>query len=161
MILFNKHLQLIVLSVLLAGCACQKEPDFLPEHLLGYQLTKKLNGPEARAFVDKIHLREVTPENNIIGFYQKENMPLTIYITEYNSTGEAEKNFEMMTRKISPGNSVFINGEYLEIEGRKLYRCFGMGQTHFVFNIDHRLFWISVNTIEAGKFIRDYLKNIS
>ncbi len=158
--ILNKQFYLSALAMLLA-CSCQNQPEFLPENLLGYQLTRKLTGDEAKAFVDKIHLREVTPENNIIGFYQMGNMPLTIYITEYNSTGEAEKNFEQMTGKISPRNSVFINGEYLEIEGRKLYRCFGLGQTHFVFHIDHRLFWVSVNTIQAGKFIRDYLKMIS
>jgi hypothetical protein len=161
MYLFSKRLQLIIISMLLVVCTHQNQPELLPEHLLGYQLTRKLKGPEARAFVDKIHLREVTPENNTIGFYQKEDMPLTIYITEYNSAGEAKKDFERMTRKISPGNSVFINGEYMEIEGRRLYRCFGMGQTHFVFHLDNRLFWISVNTIQAGNFIRDYLKIIS
>jgi hypothetical protein len=161
MYILTKHFHLIVLTMLLATCARQNQPEFLPEHLLTYQLTRKLTGAEAKAFVDKIHLREVTPENNIIGFYQKEKMPLTIYITEYDSPGKAEKDFERMTGKISPGNSVFINGEYLDIEGQKLYRCFGMGQTHFVFNIDQRLFWVSVNTIQAGEFIRDYLKMIS
>jgi hypothetical protein len=97
----NKQFYIFALMLLLI-CACQNHPDFLPEHLSGHQLTRKLNGAEAKAFVDKIHLREVTLEYNIIGFYQKENIPLTIYITEYNSPREAEKDFERMTRKISP-----------------------------------------------------------
>jgi hypothetical protein len=65
-----------------------------------------------------------------------------------------------MTEKISPENSVFIGGEYLDIEGKQVYRCFGMGQTHFVFAHQKELFWISVNTVIGKDVLTAYLDYI-
>ncbi len=51
-----------------------------------------------------------------------------------------------MTNKISPENSIFIYPEFFDYEGNKIYKCFGMGMTHFVFPLNKSLYWISVDT---------------
>lgn len=66
-----------------------------------------------------------------------------------------------MTEKISPENSVFVGGQTIDIDGKQVYRCFGMGQTHFVFAHKKQLIWISVNTVVANEFLSEYLNYLN
>lgn len=54
-------------------------------------------------------------------------------------------------------SSYFVSGQTIDIDGKQVYRCFGMGQTHFVLSHKEQLIWISVNTVVANKFLSDYL----
>ena len=145
---------LALLSVL-AGCARQR--DLLPNEFLGLSLQKKLEGAEAVEFVDRMHLQKVASVKNEIGFYAGEKGKATIYVTHYGDPETAAAEEKKMTAKISPENSVFIMVEHKEIDGKPIYRCFGMGQTHYVFSDREQLFWISVETLMADSFIRAYL----
>lgn len=137
--------------------SCASERDLLPGEILGHTLQRQLSGEEARQHVNQLHLQAVTDTENRIGFYQGEKEPATIYITQYADPPAAEADFVKMTEKISPQNSVFISGEYLEMNGRQVYRCFGMGQTHFVFTHREHLFWVSVSTVVGKQFVTAYL----
>ena len=118
-----------ILVSILAGCSPSK--DYLPETLGEQTLSKRISGDEAREFVDNLHFQKVAAERNEIGIYDGgDRGPTTIYITYYGSSDNAEADYQKMTEKISPENSVFIAGEYMDIEGKQVYRCFGMGQTH-------------------------------
>ncbi|MBU0561549.1 MAG: hypothetical protein KJ799_05135 [Bacteroidetes bacterium] len=145
----------VTLVLLLTGCSSKTE--YLPQELFGLKMVSKLEGSEAKLFVNKLHFQSVTNLENEIGFYEGEKGRLTIFVTYY-PDDEAAKNDELkMTAKISPDNSVFMMGDYLEIEGKSIYRCFGMGQTHFVFADQSALLWISCETIWAKEFISNYL----
>ena len=63
-----------------------------------------------------------------------------------------------MVEKISPENSVFIYGGQVKDNDIVAYRYFGMGQTHFVFRYEKKLFWISVDTMIAKEFLKSYIK---
>lgn len=154
----KKTIHTILIIFVLLGCNDRK--DFLPTNLFEYRLTNRLSGEAAKDFVNQIHFGEVTSTNSEVGFYEDKNIPAIIYVTEYESLSLAKKDFDKMTRKISPENSVFINGEYLNIKDKRIYRCFGMGQTHFVFYHKNYLFWLSVNTIGATYFLKSYLDYI-
>ena len=80
-----------------------------------------------------------------------------IYVTEYVSGEAAVNDFYKMTKKISPGNSIFIGGEYIRLEGREMYRCFGMGQSHYVFADKKTLLWVSAELQVGDVFIKDYV----
>jgi hypothetical protein len=145
----------VILLSALAGCTSQK--DFLPDEFLGLSLHKKLEGAKAVEFVDRMHLQRVASVKNEIGFYVGEKGKATIYVTHYGDPEAAATEEKKMTDKISPENSVFIMGEHKEVDGKPVYRCFGMGQTHYVFSDREQLFWISVETLMADSFLRAYL----
>jgi len=145
---------LTLFFIILISCSKQNP---LPDQIFGLSLRQKLVGKEALEFVNKLHFNNVTYEKNEIGFYEGSKGTAVIYITYYNDEKTANHNFELMTRKISPENSVFIKSSFFEYNGKNIYRTFGMGQTHFVFVSGKNLYWLSVETIWSLKFLKEYL----
>lgn len=156
----KKNIILILIS-LFTFLRCSSEKDFLPDEFFGLTLKQKLTGDEAKKFVDNLHFQEVAPEKNEIGFYDSQAGKAIIYITYYNDELTSYSEYERMINKISPENSVFINPEFVEISGREIYRCFGMGQSHYVFANNKELYWISIDTQIGRKFIEKYLAYIN
>ncbi len=150
---------LILLISLLFSCAGEK--DLIPAEISGLKLEKKLTGDEARAFVDNLHFQAVAPSVNEIGFYEGGETPAMLYITHYSTKDTADYYFLKMAEKISPENSVFIRGEFMDVDGHNIYRCFGMGQTHFVFAKDRYLIWLSVDTIRGKDILSEYLSYLN
>jgi len=136
------------------------EQNPLPDQIFGLTLTQKLVGKEALDFVNKLHFNNVTSERNEIGFYEGSKGTAVIYITYYNDVKTVNQNFELMTEKISPENSVFIRSSFFEYNGKNIYRTFGMGQTHFVFVSGKNLYWLSAETVWSLKFLKEYLTHI-
>ncbi len=151
-----KTIALIIMFMLfIIGCS---EPiNYLPEQLFEYKIEKRLQGDEALKFVNNLHFDNVTNQENEIGFYNDGKKDLIIYITHYKNQDEAKANELKMTEKISPQNSVFFAGKYIEIENEKVYQCYGMGQAHYVFSANGKLFWISVDAVSGQEFIKNYL----
>lgn len=147
--------------IILLLISCSSEKNLLPEEFFGLKLQKKLTGVEAKKFVDELHFQEVAPDNNEIGFYSSPIGSSIIYITYYRDELTALTEYEKMINKISPENSVFINPEIVNISGKDIYRCFGMGQSHYVFAYGKELYWISVDTHFGKKFIEEYLEYIN
>ena len=155
--LFCSSIIFILLAILIHS-RCSREVIYIPSHLMSCHLEKKLTGAEAQEQVDKIHGKEVTPPESEIGFYQGEKGPITLYVSGYPTAELAGKEFLRMLEKISPQNSIFIGGSQFELAGTKIYRCFGMGQTHFVFTHQKKLIWLSVNTIQGKEILLSYLE---
>lgn len=151
----------LVFISLLAFFSCSTEKDLLPEVFFGLKLQKKLTGIEAKRFVDELHFQEVAPDKNEIGFYDSQAGMVIIYITYYNDELTSHSEYRKMITKISPQNSVFINPEFIDIGGKDVYRCFGLGQSHYVFANGKELYWISVDTHQGNKFIEEYLDYIN
>jgi hypothetical protein len=120
-----------------------------------------LSGKEAKEFVNNLHFKSVTDLENEIGFYDEKAGSAIIYITHYNTREAANSDYKKMVKKISPENSVFIKPEYLKLGGMEIYRCFGMGQSHYVFPYNKILFWISVDTHFGKKFVGEYLSYLN
>ncbi len=139
--------------------SCSRKEDLLPGDIDGAKLTKKITGDEARILVDKIHFSPVAAgRENEIGYYDKNGNQSTIYITYYGNSEEAIADFDKMTKKISPGNSVFVAPSFIDFTGLKVYRCFGMGQAHFVFVHNNALIWLSTETVFSKSFLGEYIK---
>lgn len=151
-----------IFSVLIVAflMACSTEVDYLPFNLFDYELERRLEGEEANSFVNKLHFNPVTDHQNQIGFYKSGYKNLTIYITDYPDQISAEKDELKMTNKISHVNSVFVAGKYIKLNNKKIYECFGMGQAHYVFSANSKLFWISVDAVEGKDFVNNYLNTI-
>ncbi|MEW6507793.1 MAG: hypothetical protein AB1432_08625 [Bacteroidota bacterium] len=152
--LINRTLLLIILLFTF----CTRTPELFPEYFYELNLTKKLTGDEAKNFVNRLHFNSVTNEKNEIGFYNGLKGNAVIYVTYYDNDNSALINYDKMTKKISPENSVFTNSSYINILGRNIYKTYGMGQTHFVFTVENKLFWISAGMELPQNFLIEYLK---
>ena len=142
----------------MSGCSTNSE--YLPQEIFNLSLSKKLMGRDAADFLNKLHVQSITDTKTEIGFYKGESGDAIIYLTYYLTSEEAVEFEQQMTDKISAENTPFIMGEYMEIEGKQIYRTFGMGQTHFVFSYNHVLIWLSLGTTWANDFLKEYLENI-
>ncbi len=163
MITRHKNKALILFSIV--GCAfiltsCSSGNNFLPAKIHELTLKEVVSADDARKIVDELHFQPVATASNEIGFYDSRKGRAVIYITVYEDQSQALDAYEKMTQKISPENSVFFSGEYMKISDKDVYRCFGMGQTHYVFYQGKRLFWISADTHIARLFLIEYLQMI-
>lgn len=159
---FNKNPRIIswvfILFLFLNGCSEQKE--YLPESFGDMIRTDLIKGEKAKKIIDELHNKEVTPVKNEIGYYTTVRGKATIYVTHYDDIETANLELIKMTDKISPGNTPFIRGEYLKYDEQNIYRCFGMGQTHFIFAEEKNLYWITVDTHIGNQVLNDYLQII-
>lgn len=153
-------MRLTIIIILCIGLQSCSRIDILPQQILDYQLVKKISGDEANQMINKIHLQPVTDTQNEIGFYKQDNDQAIIYVTFYQSDDQAQTDLVKMVEKISPQNSIFINGGQFDVNKITIYRYFGMGQTHFVFRIGNKLFWFSVETMIAKDFLESYINYI-
>ncbi|NIR49502.1 hypothetical protein GWO43_13465 [candidate division KSB1 bacterium] len=158
---FKRHpVYLFTAFLLILYCSSEKT-ELLPQELSGLKLSRTMNGQEAKNFVNRLHFQEVAASKNEIGFYEEDKKSAIIYISHYETAEQAETEERKMTDKISPQNSVFVGGKYLDVNGKQVYRCFGMGQIHFVFSHKRQLFWISVDTLMGKEFLSAYLGYLS
>jgi len=140
--------------------SCSTKKNYFPEKISNLLLVKTISGKEAYDLINKLHFQPVAQGSSEIGFYENLSGSAVIYITHYKSKKDAKVYFDKMTEKISPENSVFINQEFFDYEGNNIYKCFGMGKTHFVFTYNTELFWIAVDTHIATEFFRKYYSSI-
>jgi hypothetical protein len=151
------HFLLLLLILSISGIDCSMNNDLLPKTFFGMTLVQRITGDEAKQFLDKLHFQPIAPKLNEIGFYEGSPGKAIIYVTHYDNENQAASEANKMTEKISPENSAFFSGQYQTVRGKDVYRCFGMGQTHFVFTNNNQLFWISVDTHIGRKFLEEYL----
>jgi len=148
-------LLLFLLSfILFSNCSRHNEP--LPERVNQLTLVKTISGQEAKDYINKLHFQPVTENENLIGHYENESVSAIVYVTLYKNQEDAKIDFDKMTKKISPENSVFIYPQFFDYKGNNIYKCFGMGMTHFVFAKDKKLYWISVDTHIAKNFFDEF-----
>lgn len=152
---FRYYIAFVVL--LLGTPSCSSKIEYLPADISGLTLVNRLTGDDAGEFVNNLHFEPVADTKNEIGFYQSETGSAVIYIAHYNNKVEADNNYKKMTGKISKGTSVFIKPGYIYINEHKIFRCFGMGQSHFVFTLDKELYWVTADTFIGKSFVEKYL----
>jgi len=153
--------QSLFLLVVMFLTSCSTNSEYLPEEFFGMQLTKRITGEEATKMINKLHHEPVTEVENEIGHYSGDNGRALIYISHYQKPEDPKKYYDKMTEKISLGESPFTGSEIIDISGKKIYRTFGMGQSHYIFTYNNELFWVSVGTLYGKKFIEEYLSYLS
>lgn len=161
----KKFQSLIFISLLITGNLflfqhCSQKKEILPEKINDLMLIKTIEGDEAKKYIDKLHFQPVSKNENIIGYYENLSGEAIVYVTTYPDQKEAKIDFEKMTEKISPENSVFVYPQFFDYKGNKIYKCFGMGMSHFVFSLNKNLYWISVDTHLAKDFFEEFYRRI-
>ena len=158
----KKHFlfSIIFFSALILS-ACSQKTEILPSEIYHLKLKQKITGKQAAKFINRLHPIKVANTENQIGFYKGENGTAVIYVTQYPDKKSAVRDEQKMTEKIAEVSSMFTLGKRIDINGREIYRIFGMGKTHFVFAINNKLFWITAESTWAVKFLKEYLKNFN
>lgn len=140
---------------------CSKKKDILPDKVGDLILVKTITGEEAKNFINQLHFQPVTENENWIGYYENMSGQAIVYVTVYKRNEDAISDFDRMTKKISPENSVFVYPEFFNYNDNKIYKCFGMGMTHYVFALNQNLYWISVDTHLAKNFFEGFYHSIN
>ncbi len=154
----NSKQILIILVLILTFVGCSAKTNLLPVEIYGLSLKRSLTGAEAKKFVNQLHLQNVAQSKNEIGFYEGEKIKSSIYITTYATTNSTLTEGTKMIKKISASdNSLFTDGQYININDTQIYQCHGMNQIHYVFSNKKQLFWISADIIIAKEFLTAYL----
>lgn len=162
--IFNAKNLLIFFSIITLSTtfhACSKKKEFLPEKVGDMILVKTIKGEEAKKSINELHFQPVTENENLIGYYENLSGQAIVYVTIYQNNLDAVKDFERMTRKISPENSVFVYPQFFDFENNKIYKCFGMGMSHYVFALKKNLYWISVDTHLAKNFFEEFYRIVN
>ncbi len=149
---------LIILALALTLGSCSSKSNLLPVEIYGLSLKSSLTGAKARKFVNQLHFQNVAQSENKIGFYEGDNAKAVIYVTSYATPDTASTEGVKMIKKISTSDkAIFIDGQYININGAQIYQCHGMGQTHYVFSNKKQLFWISADMSIAKPFLIAYI----
>ena len=147
-----------IVFLLLSGCSTKQ--DFLPESNAGLELYKSYTGKEAKNMLDKLHFLDVADGDSKIGFYRSSRGSASVYATIFADGKKAESKFEDMKNKISGGNSIYNSGKMIELNSINIFRCKGLGQTHYTFAVGNTMVWISCDDDPAPEFLQDYLNKI-
>lgn len=142
----------------LGGISCNhRDSPAFPGQLNDYQRTRIITAEEASRIINRLHENPVAARRNEICLYENDHGQVMIYVSYYESPNDAEQEWQRMIDKISVQNSVFIEGTVFLSGRTSVYRCFGLGQTHYVFAKGNRLFWLSLETMGAAKMLSDYM----
>jgi hypothetical protein len=126
----------------------------LPEKLGRLVLQKTLTGEPARRIVDRMHGKAVAQRENRIGYYGGPAGEATLYLTLYETAGEASHVEGVMADRIAAGNPVFGHFRSIDVRGRNVSICYGMGQTHFFLSRGRALYWLAVDNELAHESIQ-------
>ncbi len=133
--------------------------DVLPQVIGSLRLEQTQSGEEARREIDRLHGKEIDFRRGYIGTYG--NGRATLWISEYDSEGEATEGIAKMAQRIQAskkGN--FWHFREMSIQGMRVYFVVGMGQAHYFFQKGERVIWLAVDPSLAKVAIRDAIRKI-
>ena len=146
------------LGLLAAGLSCGKPSVVLPDTLGGFPRVRLLEGEEAKAVVDRLHGRGVTPVRNLVAMYGGERGEATLYYSEYAGAAEASDVGARMAARIRTGEFPFTPPDEIERGGRTVYVCHGLGQQHYFFPAGSGLYWLAVDPQVSSPALEDLLR---
>jgi len=117
----------------------------VPQDLGALELERAVTGDDARAIVDKMHGRAVTPSRSTVGIYGGPEGEATLYVSRYAHADSAATVLEQMAQGIERPGSPFDRLRLLPSARYRTYMCLGMGQAHFFFTCNEQLIWLSVD----------------
>lgn len=149
-----------VVVLVLAACAGNTELSLLlPEKIGSFVRTEVVSGKEAMTQVNKLHGTIIRAEDAVIGTYQGPGTPLQIWISRAESEKEARRQTgEMVHLMYENPKSPFKWRKRIDFRGVAVYPFMGMDQTHLVFQIGDRVYWLSVNREQEQNALSEFIK---
>jgi hypothetical protein len=117
----------------------------LPERIGDLVLEQTVEGEQAREMLNRMHGKDMTPEENRIGFYGSAGGKAILYTSEYPTIMKAAASFEIMSERIARREGPFTQYNTRSIASRNISVCLGMGQAHYFFVDGDVVYWLAVD----------------
>lgn len=142
-------LRLLLIAVLLfaiyVAVRLSVSSSEIPQELGSLELERAVVGDDARAIVDRMHGRAVTPSESTVGIYSGPGGEATLYVSRYAHADSATAVLEQMAERIGRPGSPFDQLRLLPASRQRTYMCLAFGQAHFFFTCREDLVWLSVD----------------
>src|SRR3989338_6388163 len=127
--------------------------SFVPSSICSLNLQEVISGSQAQQILNAMHDKSVTPASSQIGRYRGTEGEAALYVSAYGSVSEASEAGLKMRRRIDDGNTIFSHVREVSLGGKNITMCLGLGQAHYFFSEDERLYWLAVDPGLAHKSI--------
>lgn len=133
----------------------------LPQSIGSLKLVKSESGEEARKEIDRMHGKRLSYKEGYIGTYRNGDAKAKLWVTDYGAEEEAAKaNAKMAQGMKRAEKKNFWHFQGMMIQGVPVYFVVGMGQAHYFFQKEVKVFWLAVDPPQAKEAIRDLLGKI-
>ena len=133
--------------------------DVMPQSIGSLSLERVQSGEKARQEIDRLHGKQINFRRGYIGTYG--NGRAKLWISEYDSEGEAAEGIGKMAQRIQAGKKGnFWHFREMSIQGVTVNFVVGMGQAHYFFQKGRKIIWLAVDPPLAREAIRDAIEKI-
>ncbi|MCF6095194.1 hypothetical protein L1765_14615 [Microaerobacter geothermalis] len=129
----------------------------IPYKLGDFSLVNKIEGPQAMEQIRYLHGKEIPIDNAFILEYQGRNGHATVWISESNEEGNAEKLFRRMNG-LMDNSKVYTNHKEITIDGITLQYVYGMEMDNYYYFSGNQVIWISLVGDKENLFLKDAIK---
>jgi|WetSurMetagenome_2_1015567.scaffolds.fasta_scaffold21631_5 hypothetical protein len=132
----------------------------VPKILGTLSLAQAVSGSDARVLVNKMHGRAVTPQDNVVGTYKGAGGSAKLYVSYYPSADSARNVAFRMAGRIESGIPPFEHFRTYEEGKNPVFMCLGLGQAHFFFVCNERLYWLASDIGVAEAALSELRKEV-
>jgi len=108
-------------------------------------LTEMRSGSDAAAMVERLHEKDVAPEETYIGYYGTGPDHAMLYVSLFGSGDEADSVLREMSSHIGEGSSPFGHHKTFAVDGTETHLVLGQGQMHFFFVRGDTMTWLGMS----------------
>jgi hypothetical protein len=130
----------------------------LPATLADMQLKKTISGIEANKMIFGMHGKATGPNSDsLIGYYGAEGPKNALYLTAFENKDLAQQALDKMVEKMANSSFGFSLPQSEKHGSDVIYRCNGMGLSHFFYRHENLLLWLQVEKDKAAAGLEDLL----
>lgn len=153
-------LAIIALSYsLLQPSSVQESEDQskIPDKLGDFSLVNVIEGPQAMEQISYLHGKEIQIDNAYLLDYQGTNGHASVWISESNEEGNAEKLFTRMNG-LMDSSKIYSNHKEVTLDGATLQYVYGMDMDNYFYFNRNRVVWISLAGDMDNSFLKEAIK---
>lgn len=155
-------LALLGIAGIVPGCTPPgiRDPSgLLPDALDGLALKGVRLEEAASSMINALHGEQVDGSRNAVGEYAGPEGSATLYVSAYDDSATAGRQFELMRSGIRRSRSPFTHTRPARFEGQDVMTTMGLGQVHYFYADANRVVWLSADAGIADRTIRSLLRN--
>ena len=123
----------------------------VPEILANLPMVRIVTGQEAINLIHQLHGNDFSLKDGTVATYGNQNA--TLWVSDAGSVSAASKLTELMSDRISAGNSPFsVLGDF-ELDGQTVHALDGMGQAHYYWQAGNMVIWLAVDVPVAQQAV--------
>ena len=127
----------------------------IPYEVAGLPIQMHLVGPEADEEIARLHRGSFALTGAAIALYQ--NAEATVWVGGAESTAKTRLIVYQMTQSIARVDSPFTPVGQRRLRDLDVYELVGMGQAHFYFQVDDRVYWLAITPDRVDRGLQDLL----